>query len=136
MKKMVYKAERDFEILCAGSYREVPFWVVSYGTHPCVYVDATQFKDILGADLIYSSPVYPHGGITYDEDRLRNVWDEAFEGFDNEEETRRIIGWDYCHLGDYDAISSSISSGKKWTTDELVKDAKITIDELHYLKDK
>lgn len=130
MKEMTYTKKRTFDILYFGIHRDIRFWVISYGTHPCVYVDATKFRAKLGSDLIYSAPIHPHGGITYDEDNLRNVWDEACDGF--EPGKCRIIGWDYAHLGDYDTFGV-ISSGKKWTTPELIDDARQMIDELFEL---
>jgi len=130
MKEMTYINERTFDLLYAGTYRDLRFWVISRGTHPCVYVDATKFRDKLGSDPIYYAPIYPHGGITYDDDNLRNVWDEAFEGFEHGK--CRIIGWDYAHLGDYDAFNI-LDSGKKWTTSELINDARQVIDDLYKL---
>ena len=130
MKEMIYQSMRTFEILAHGEHNGFPYWVISMGTHPCAYVDVTSIKDKLGEN----PRIGCHGGVTYDDDHLRGVWDEASDGF--ESGTRRFIGWDYAHLNDYyehpgemtSAFINMMEKSHKWTTEEMVEEAKWTID--------
>lgn len=126
MKDMIYKANRTFEILAHGTHMLTEYWVVSMGTHPCAYIDATNFPD--GA---FNDNREIHGGITYDEDRLQNVWDKAFDDF--EPNKKRFIGWDYAHAGDHIEFPSGIphfmEQSHKWTTEEIVEEVKAVIRE-------
>lgn len=138
MKEMRYQKSRTFDILAHGEYGGFQYWIVSMGTHPCAYIDATAISDRLdrydGGSLAGSDVVPCHGGVTYDEDRLRNVWDEAFDGF--EPGARRFVGWDYAHLGDYyeypgeatSAFVNMMENSRKWTTGEILDEVKEAID--------
>ncbi len=127
VKPMRYTTHDEFEILMNGNYCGVPFWVISYGTHPCVYVDVTAFGKSLDVNEIDC-----HGGITYDEHDLRGVYDESMTDFIDG--SRRFIGWDYAHGGDYYGGDSISEHGHKYTTDEMVDDAVEVIDQLHTMK--
>ena len=39
MKEMIYGTERETEILFEGTYEGYNFFIVSYGIHPCAYVE-------------------------------------------------------------------------------------------------
>lgn len=132
MKDMTYQRERNLEIIAQGTHKGFSYWVFSMGTHPCAYVEVTSISDQLGKE----PRLMCHGGVTYDEDDLVNVWDEAFEGF--EPGARRFVGWDYAHLRDYyehpsacvSAYLNTLEGGHKWTTEEIVTDVKDTIDSM------
>lgn len=128
MKEMAYQPHRCFNILAHGEYNGFPYWVVSRGTHPCAYVDVTAIKDALDPETVEC-----HGGVTFDEDRLRNVWDEAFDGFKDGE--RRFIGWDYAHSGDYFGGPSELfpqECDHRWRTEEIVAEIKEVIESLSH----
>ena len=120
---MKYKKDRTFLILNHGVYKNIPYWIISYGTHPCSYLDVTNVsKEKLETLCV-------HGDITYDKDHLVNVWDEAFDGFKSN--VRHFIGWDYCHLGDYEEFSYIFNEkSHKWTTEELYREVIDAIDQL------
>lgn len=121
MIEMEYKKERLFRIIAAGSYKNIKYWIVSMGTHPCAYVEATDLPEY----FFHDAPV--HGGFTYDEDHLLNVWNEAFKGFKHGK--RHFVGWDYAHLGDYnDSVLGPAINGKKWTTEEILLEVKKVIN--------
>ena len=124
MKPMNYQAQPTFAILASGTYQGIQYWAVSLGTHPTAYIDVTPIKETL--------PEMPrlccHGGVTYDEDCLQNVWDSAFEGFVAGE--RRFLGWDYAHSGDYMSMSNFMQDGRKYTTEMIVADIKEAIDDM------
>lgn len=121
MKEMEYTREQRFRILAHGVYKVAEYWIMSFGGHPCAYIDATDFPE----DAFDRCPA--HGGITYDEDHLYNVWDEAFEGF--EKGKKRFVGWDYAHPGDYIMFPTSrAQDGHKWTTREIMEDVESVID--------
>lgn len=127
MKEMKYQKNRTFDILAHSTYQGFPYWVVSLGTHPTAYIDVTSVKEKLGGE----NPRLPcHGGITYDEDNLGNVWDEAFDGFQKGE--RRFIGWDYAHIEDHveSPLGPINQSGHKYTTEYIMDEVKEVIDEI------
>ena len=126
MIDMKYKAERITHILSAGEYKGVKYWIVSMGTHPCAYIDVTDLPEY----FLHDAPI--HGGVTYDEDFLMNVWDEAFDGFCRGK--KRFVGWDYAHAGDYIETPSrtfahpGLFGRKKWTTEEILKEIKDAVN--------
>ena len=134
MKEMHYQKSRTFNILAHGEYGGFQYWIVSMGTHPCAYIDATAISDRLDkyddGSLVERDVVPCHCGISYCEDHLKNVWDEAFDGF--EPGVRRFVGWDYAHIGDHyeHPIPEFADDGgrKWWTTGEILDDVKEAID--------
>ena len=122
--EMEYGKEIKIKMLAQGLYKGVPFWVISRGTHPCAYVEATKFGKF------DSKEIRCHGGITYDECFLDEVYDKESPGF--VEGAGRFIGWDYAHGSDYfgafEAIRCDGFRGKKWTVEEIIEDAHEVID--------
>ena len=64
MKPMVYKKRGDIEILDNGIYNGYQYWIVSYGSHPCAYVELPKDHKYYGKDYV-DIPIDCHGGITY-----------------------------------------------------------------------
>ena len=138
MKEMIYGPTRLFEVLDHGIYRNIPYWIVSRGTHPCCYLDISNYlsereiKDIGedGEDL----EIDCHGGVSYAADHLDGVWDKNTEGFEPGKKT--FVGWHYLHKGDYgggehfNEIMNEGISPFEWTTQELIHDTKRSIDTL------
>lgn len=93
------------------------FEIVSYGSHPCAYVDIPRGHELYEMNGYSDYEKFPdvHGGITYAE-------------YANEEtgEFWRV-GWDYGHTGDYmsyfaknnKAISEKL---KRWTVEEILEE--------------
>lgn len=105
------------KILAKGFIYDVAFAVISYGTHPCAYIENVlnieNYEDVLLEEL----PI--HGGATY----LGNAtWDEN--------DTKEYIGWDYAHLSDYCGYYKGMgdfSEFKKWNTNEIYTEVKEVI---------
>ena len=107
MKPMIYKDHKEVEILHSGTYKGYNFHIISYGTHPCAYVEVPTVKSKSEMDDYIDC----HGGVTYTGDLSRvlvpknpNHW---------------FVGWDYAHAGDY--VCSPFRSkydkyDKKWKT--------------------
>ncbi len=126
---MIYTTDRKQEILDSGYYRNLQYFIVSHGTHPCCYVALPKWHKF------YNQPYEKidcyvkgiHGGLTYGTFGLKGI-------FDNK--SYWVIGWDYAHYGDYlgyyDNLidKSEVEKYKKWTTPELIAEVKKVIDEL------
>ena len=121
IKKMIYDGIEKREVLYTDIYRNYRFYIVSYGTHPCVYIEIPKTHKFAyeNTELI---PLNVHGGITYSEDYLNC---DNVPNNDN-----YFIGWDYAHYLDYTAFKYGQTDGIKRTTEELIIDAKDAIDEL------
>lgn len=126
MKQMVYKnPNKDREILEQGNYMGYNFWIISYGSHPCAYVELQKDHPYYGkcnCDA-YDLDINVHGGITFGDYGLGStISDDKF-----------LLGWDYNHYNDYNYKDEQygLASGKKWTTEEILEDVKNVIKQLH-----
>ena len=73
MKEMIYTNHRqEAEQLAAGTFLGYNYYVLSFGTHPCAYVEIPRNNKYFGKDYD-DIPVYPHGGLTYSSDHLATV---------------------------------------------------------------
>ena len=124
MKEMIYKNQKDREILEQGNYLGYNFWIISYGSHPCAYVELQKEHPYYGrcdcdtCDL----DIDVHGGITFRNYGLGNTISRD----------KYLLGWDYNHYNDYNYIDgqNGWTSGKKWTTEEIFDDVKSVIKQL------
>lgn len=99
MQEMIYQPHRIRPMrLADGVYRGIPYYVLSFGTHPCAYVDIEPS----GLVAINEHDIDCHGGITYHAECLATVEHEG-----------NFIGWDYAHYTDYSGDLPSISFGGK-----------------------
>lgn len=129
MKQMIYTPNRNDkgEILATGDYKGFRFYVVSYGTYPCAYVDVSNTS--LANKDYYENDIDCHGGLTYGRDYLSAVDIEKANG-------KRYIGWDYDHYGDYTSNPYTNMFGiyreceKRWTTEEIVAECKNVINQI------
>lgn len=118
INEMKYEKYRhEPKILVKGSIYDVGFAIISYGTHPCAYIEnvlnVKSYEDIILEEL----PM--HGGASY----LGNAtW--------NQNDTKEYIGWDYAHFddycGDYEGMGD-FSEFKKWDTNEIYTEVKEVI---------
>jgi len=126
--EMVYKTEGEIKILNNNEYRGIKYWVVSYGTHPCCYIEIPKSSILyyeikeLNSDEIN---INCHGGVTYLKDKLFNI---DVKGV--------IIGWDYAHVGDFIGYDLNLPdylkrNDKIWSTDELIEECKQVIDSIY-----
>lgn len=119
MKQMVY-GDRQIEVLHKENYLGYDFYVVSLGTHPCIYVAIPEGHPWHG--LNYSDvamDIEPHFGLT-------------FSGQLAECDHQWCIGWDYAHCDD---CYYPVLQGKKWTTEELIIEAHRAIEQFPELRD-
>lgn len=129
MKQMIYTPIRNDkgEILATGDYKGFCFYVVSYGTHPCAYVDVSNTS--LANKDYHENDIDCHGGLTYGRDYLSAVDTERANG-------KWYIGWDYDHYGDYTSNPFINMFGiyreceKRWTTEEIVAECKNVINQI------
>ena len=127
------------EILYEGDYEGYHFYIVSYGMHPCAYVEIPNDhpwfeRDYMEGDM--DDYINCHGGVTFT-DTLHHVLGEAAS------KGRWFIGWDYGHVGDFEAyylddptLSKSFLDDKKWTTEEIYEEVKDVINQLNNNMDK
>ena len=121
LEPMVYCDHRIGPIRIAdGEYRGISYYVLSFGTHPCAYVDIAP----IGSMGINPDDIVCHGGVTYTNYRLATVEHEG-----------SFIGWDYAHYTDYDGYLGAMHNpvfelAKKWTTEEIVAECMNVIDQI------
>lgn len=102
LKKMVYATTLLNDILFEGELHGIKCAIISYGTHPCSYINIEgTFYDAFGYDSI---PLNVHGGLTFE--------GELFG-------TDGWVGWDYNQMNDYNPFKQC---GKKWSTEELIQE--------------
>ena len=121
MKEMVYQKNRIKEILSEGEYCGYHVVIVSYGTHPCAYVEIPKNHPYYGkyyGDL----DIDVHGGLTFGSHLSHVLGERGLNGF--------YIGWDYAHAGDYYEGLPFSPHDKKWTTEEIFEDVKSVIHQL------
>ena len=132
MEEMIYTQECIAEVLYAGDYLGYHFLIVSYGIHPCAYVEIPKGhrwyeKDYSNKEL---ENIECHGGLTYS-GKLSKI-------FSNDESNQRwFIGWDYAHIGDFDGYCLKETWGredflnvKRWTTQEIFEEVKNVIEQI------
>lgn len=116
-------------VLDSGKYKGYNYWIISYGSHPCAYVELPKGHIYYGkCDCdAYDLPIDVHGGITYGNYGLHNTI----------EQDKFLLGWDYNHFGDYSNMNSVVfcDTGKRWTTEEILEDVKKVIEQLQIQKD-
>ena len=124
-KEMVYTKNRYDEpiVLAHETYHGRDFYIISFGTFPCAYIDVSNLLNMTREEQKYiENAVDCHGGITYSGSILPSVTDK----------TGWFIGWDYAHCTDYvGSISfNDFGTAKKWTTLEIMNECKMIIDQL------
>lgn len=133
VKEMVYSNRKHREILASDTYKGFTYYVLSYGTHPCGYVEIPKEHPYYGKDMFDDdvANIEVHGGITFSNNTSH--WAEL-EG----KPDGWLIGWDYAHCSDYVCHSSTydvVSFGEKqWSTTEIIADCKAVIDQICEVK--
>lgn len=141
MKEMIYGYKRIKDILVEGTYCNYKFVIVSYGTHPCAYVEM-PFERLNNLDIkqrdyekYLEDKINCHGGITYF-GRLDHIPEVSKD--------TEYFGWDYAHAYDYmgynldprfkNLIGDTLSEDKKWSTEEIFEEVKNVIHQLEELE--
>jgi len=132
MYSMKYQTERTKQVLCRGEYKGFNFVIVSYGTHPCAYVEIPKSHPLYETDYDCID-IDCHGGLTFDGDLL--FVDDSLKGW--------YIGWDYAHPGDYVGYMLGVyedlgtpCADKKWKTEEIYEEVKKVIEQISNYKKK
>jgi hypothetical protein len=135
MKEMVYKYDENLisqkrEVLAVGTYCDYIYIVMSHSLYPAAYIDlplrvgykylVSDIDTIAALDRV----VDVHGGWNYACDYLDTGEKGLCYGF--------YVGWLYNTDDDFIAgeIFSNHKDGKKWTTAELIEEAKAVIKKL------
>lgn len=128
--KRVYSANRQGRIIDKGIYNGFSFYIVSYGSHPCIYIEIPSSHKFYQKDYDDIDDFQCHGGLTFSSSHLLNMDDSWF------------IGWDYAHLGDYAFyppyydepwsrfLLEHNEAGHMWTAEELLQEALSAIEQL------
>lgn len=98
-------------VFAQGELNGHEWFIVSYGSHPCAYVESDAPEKVL-------DEISVHGSITF-----------AGKAFPEFETDGRFIGWDYNHCDDYNAEYQH--GGKRWAVEEILEDVKSVIAQLN-----
>lgn len=128
MKEMIYSKDNKIELLYNSIYEGVHYYIISYGTHPCAYIEVPRNHPYYGKGYLELDNIFSvHGGFTYSNDYLRTSDSTKIV-------SSWFLGWDYAHLGDYMGFyeDSKIKNEllKKWTVEEIILECKKAIKEL------
>lgn len=121
---MVYSAKPSRSVLAKGVYRNVPFYVLSLGTHPCAYVNIQGVIDSININDIECN-----GGITYSEKDLllSGSWENG------EIITGWFLGWDYTHAWDFSGYyldNPGFMNLNRHNVKEMIEDCTKAIDQV------
>lgn len=122
IKPMIYKWQREAEILAHDTYKGYEFAIISLGTHPCAYVGISKGNRFYKkTQREIDEHIGCHGGFTFSQMGVRNLMQDKW-----------VIGWDYAHCCDYMAIlPQSLALGtRKWTTEEILENVHDVIDQI------
>ena len=135
MKPMVYQHTRlhPYQVLYLGSYKKYVFFILNMGTHPTAYIRIPESHPFFQKHYIECNPSMDF--FTFSENSL---------AFNNQLDTPVPEGWylgfDHAHLGDwlgYWSDEENIRQGhRKYTTEEMVEECKLTIVYLIGIKNK
>lgn len=121
--EMVYKQGWcEPQVLAHDIYHGRNYYVVSFGTHPCAYIDLSDLLNMTRKEREYiENTIECHGGVTYSSAELVVSNTKGW-----------YIGWDYAHCMDYVGFMPYIDelASKKWTTPEMVHECKKVIDQI------
>lgn len=115
MKEMIYKKQSSMkdgrEVLDSGISFGFNFYIISFGSHPCCYVEIPD-NHPLYLEKYDDIEIDCHGGLTFSSSKLTGIDETGLKWF---------IGWDFAHCDDYycSPVGSDLK-GHKWTLDELI----------------
>ena len=107
------------KILDSGQCFGFNYYIISYGSHPCCYIEIPNFHKLYNKNYRdIEDEIEAHGGLTYSRNKLYGVDDTGIKWF---------IGWDYAHAFDYQIIGRIDGKlieleGHRWTLEELRQD--------------
>lgn len=115
--KELYYCDRAYQLVDEGVYEGIKYFIVSYGTHPCAYIENVWKFDDYDDDRLYEIEV--HGGFT----------------FLGEREQTNCLGWDYAHYCDYyeyptNIAIAPISGLRRWMYEDILEEVKDVINQM------
>ena len=119
---MVYDFDKP-GILDEGELQGYKYMVVSYGSHPCAYVQVPEGHPFHGKHYDKIN-ICCHGGLTFSGSFHRHPSRFLVErdGY--------WIGWDYAHHGDFSAFPGVHLDGHKYTVAEIHGDIALVVGQL------
>ena len=140
IEPMVYTREvqkpREGVVIAQGFYNGLNYYVKNInGRHPTAYVEIPQGHKAYNMNFDSIQDDYVslevHYGVTYEDNVLLAVDNEGSRG-------HKFVGWDYSHAGDFEGCYIGMggfleTSGKRWTTEEIVEECKSAIDQINAL---
>lgn len=131
-KKMKYQANRKIELLYSDTYQNYKYYILNLGTHPTAYVEIPKGHKLYYKNYNDIDNILVHGGLTYSDDHLCIAKDNALQGW--------FIGWDYAHCYDYEGYYDEDDflneNTKKWTTEEIINECHLVINQIIEYYDK
>lgn len=61
--KKLYYSDISYHLIDEGIYKGIKYFIISYGTHPCAYIENVWKFDDYDDDRLYEIEV--HGGFTF-----------------------------------------------------------------------
>lgn len=120
-----YSTTKITRIAAKGMIYDYEFYVLDYGLFPCGYVKIPEGHPYFGSiKLVRDMVIRCHGGITYSKRTL------VVSPNKTEKETGWFIGWDYAHFPQDFVCNNDNKSGKKWKTEEIIKECENVILQL------
>lgn len=139
MDKRIYTGKREnFKIIKNGIYNGYHFIIVSYGTHPCAYVELPENHPYYEMEVYDDEPFIS----PYDKMNIRCHYGLTFAGRfrDALNMPGYYIGWDYAHLGDMYYIKPNdlmfSTDDKFWEEYEIEEDCRDVIEQLFAITDE
>ena len=121
MTERIYTQEKTTKILENKKYKDIKYLIVTYGSHPCCYVEIPENHYLFGKSYYEDEEIDSincHGGITFASKRDFGFGENYY------------IGWDYNHYGDYNAFCNIGENHKKWKVKVLEKHCKDVINQI------
>ena len=126
MKEMIYTTTREISLLEYNNYKGFNYYILSLGVHPTAYIQIPKDHKLFGVIYDELPDIDVYGGFTYSRDYLWVNKKTKLDGW--------FIGWDYAHFGDYEGYEQLMPhlglNGKRWTTKEMIQEAKSVIEQI------
>lgn len=114
--KELYYSDISYHLIDEGIYKGIKYFIISYGTHPCAYIENVWKFDDYDDDRLYEIEV--HGGFT----------------FLGERERTNCLGWNYAHYCDYyeypNIAIAPISGLRRWMYEDILEEVKDVINQM------
>lgn len=133
MKEMQYKKVNElefgkkYEILAEGDFLDSHYLIVSYFSHPCAYIFYDKKHPLYQKhydEINDKIDLQVNGGLTY------SRMGKSFADGTHILPDHWCLGWDYAHCDDELLLTHCEIPGKKWTTAEIIYQAKSAINDI------